>query len=114
MGLKSKINIIQQKQDAEKRLASRIELLKSRETPNADIRKDGFVKKVQADIRQANRRLKQIANLEEREAKAAEAKAAPKEEKPKAETQPEPSDGPSKKQQKKAKKAKAKTVEAAD
>ena len=64
MNLKAKTFVQDDKNTIQLRLASRLELLQEKGLDQTVIRKDVLIRKLQADIRQANRRLKSIAAQE--------------------------------------------------
>ncbi len=112
MTTKTKSNVIQHQETAARKLAARIELLKSRGLDEAAIKKESFVKKLNADIRKAKRQLTALSDQEkliEQKAKAkadklAAAKNAEKAPKAKA---AEPAPKPKKEKKSKEKKAPA-------
>jgi hypothetical protein len=75
MSHKEKINVTEQKGAAERKLAARLELLKSKGMDDAAVKKDSFIKKLHADIRKAKRQLLGIADQEKLTAQRAQEKA---------------------------------------
>ena len=75
MSHKSKVYIVERKLVTQRNLAARMELLKSKGKDETGIQKDGVVKKIKAQIRQANRQLSGIADQEKLNQEKAKAKA---------------------------------------
>ncbi len=98
MGLRRKQILTKQKEACETKLKDRLSFLSEKgiKSPQAD--KDTLVRKWQADVRAANKRLRLVAAHEKRteemaKAKADKAAAPPKEEAPKAEKPKKASEG---------------------
>jgi hypothetical protein len=64
MNLKAKGYIQNQKTEAQQKLANRIALLESQGQEGKAVTRDAIIKKLQADIRKASRRLAQVAAQE--------------------------------------------------
>ena len=73
--LNKKIFVENHKQDAESRLAARLELLKTKGAPDERIKKDPTVRHFRAEIRKSKYQLADIAKLELQIAQKAETKA---------------------------------------
>lgn len=84
MGWKRKQNLMQEKAAVERELEGRLSFLSGKGIPSPKADKDPLVRKLKADIRAVNRRLKAIADNEKRAEEVAKAKAdreaAPKKE----------------------------------
>ena len=75
MTQKTKSNVTQQQEIAERKLAARIDLLKSRGLDDAAIQKESFIKKLKADLRKSKRRLLGIDSQEKLITQKAKTKA---------------------------------------
>jgi hypothetical protein len=78
MNLKAKIYVENQKKVAQEKLAARQAVLNEKGLDTTAVQRDAVFKKITADIRKANSRLKAIAAQEELNAERAKAKAAKK------------------------------------
>jgi len=84
MNLKAKLYEQHHKEIAQQKLAARIAMLETKETGRKPIDKDTLIKKLKAEIRRVDRRLRQVAlnerltaeNLKHKEEKAAAEKLA--------------------------------------
>ncbi len=113
MGSKQKQTQLRQKENLERKLKSRLSFLSERATESSDINKDAFTKKLQAQIRAIDERLKAIAKIEKKAEelvkKKAEKAAAPPPKAPEVSKEKEkapkkaPAEGKEKKEKKKKK-----------
>jgi hypothetical protein len=74
MSHKERIIVTEQKVSAERKLAARLELLKSKGVDEPGAQKDSFIKKLQADIRKTKRQLLSISAQEKLTAQRAQEK----------------------------------------